>query len=551
MRVNVDSIQVELTDKDLLGAGGQGQVFAKGDIAYKIYTDPQYMLPLDKIKELQAVHHDKIVKPLAIIKGMKGDAIGYTMKCIKKAAALCQLYARPFRETHQIEQDSIQELVNTMVDIVQAAHRAKTLIVDLNEMNFMVKGQKYEELYAIDVDSWQTPHYPAQAIMPSVRDHHTKGFNEGSDWFSFAIVSFQLYIGIHPYRGKHPTLKGFEERMKANASVFRKDVRIPACCYPFDIIPKELRTWYENVFEKGIRTAPGVSGIIVVIPEFIIPAPVSNKAMSITQIDVFSENIIRVFQGGIPLFVAKGRCYYGGRTLLTQPEGFLTDGDRKYLVTLSNGKLKVISSDAKQSTEEINADGILQIGTRVLIKTNQQLSEVKVLEGYAVQVMLNDLGQVMPNATIHLGCIIQEMLGAKVLIASPTSGIVYQSVLKELSKYRIIKAKLEKNVLMVASELKGEYYKHIFKFNDIFDEYSVMEKKFDAIPSINFIVTEKGVVAHIDEEENLLLFPGKMGSTAIKNVDSEGALSLNDILYIDGGSVMFVRGKKSYRLQVK
>ena len=55
--------------------------------------------------------------------------------------------------------------------------------------------------------------------MDSVRDRHAAGWNEGTDWFSFALVSFQMFVGIHPYKGKHPALKTLDERMAQNVSV--------------------------------------------------------------------------------------------------------------------------------------------------------------------------------------------------------------------------------------------------------------------------------------------------------------------------------------------
>ena len=55
------------------------------------------------------------------------------------------------------------------------------------------KGQR-----EVFVDSYQTAHYPATAIMPSVRDWKVPlhDFSELSDWFSFAIVSFQVFLGF-------------------------------------------------------------------------------------------------------------------------------------------------------------------------------------------------------------------------------------------------------------------------------------------------------------------------------------------------------------------
>ena len=64
--------------------------------------------------------------------------------------------------------------------------------------------------------------------MMSIRDPLTpkNGFNKLTDWYSYAIVTFQMYIGIHPFKGIHPDYKpkDLELRMKDGASVFDKKV---------------------------------------------------------------------------------------------------------------------------------------------------------------------------------------------------------------------------------------------------------------------------------------------------------------------------------------
>ncbi len=107
------------------------------------------------------------------------------------------------------------------------AHQQGAILVDANELNWLMNRTTEPEPRIVDVDSWQLgTKWPARVIMPSIRDWHTHGFNEESDWFSYAIVTFQVFSGIHPYRGRHDGYSNneIERRMKDNVSVFNKDV---------------------------------------------------------------------------------------------------------------------------------------------------------------------------------------------------------------------------------------------------------------------------------------------------------------------------------------
>jgi serine/threonine protein kinase len=132
-------------------------------------------------------------------------------------------------------------------------------------MNFLVDKSTFSNIYFIDVDSYQTKSYPAQAIMDSIRDRHAKQFDINTDWFSFGILTFQMFMGIHPYKGKHDTYKTLDERMINNVSVLNKKVSIPSIIEdPKQIIPSNYLDWYSSVFEKGNRIPFPLDTIAVV-----------------------------------------------------------------------------------------------------------------------------------------------------------------------------------------------------------------------------------------------------------------------------------------------
>src|SRR5262249_8003677 len=156
---------------------------------------------------------------------------------IQDAQSLCQLFTRAFRERQGVTPDQVIALVQQFQRRVQYVHTQGMLIVDVNEMNFLLDRDLREILF-IDVDSYQTPGFPATALMESVRDRHSSRFSQNTDWFSWGIVTFQMFVGIHPYKGKHKTLTDLDARMRANVSVFQSEVAIPKVCYPFAAIPQ-------------------------------------------------------------------------------------------------------------------------------------------------------------------------------------------------------------------------------------------------------------------------------------------------------------------------
>src|SRR4030042_7024396 len=139
----------------------------------------------------------------------------------------------------------IIHLVENIKKLIYFVHDKNCLIVDGNELNYLVNND-FITPYMIDVNSWQTPSYNATAIMPSIRDWSTTTFSELTDWFSFAIISFQLFIGVHPFKGTHKKYRrnDFVNRVKDSVSVFNSQVSLPPSARDFNLIPGSYKDWY-------------------------------------------------------------------------------------------------------------------------------------------------------------------------------------------------------------------------------------------------------------------------------------------------------------------
>ena len=243
-----------LAKSEYLASGGEGDIYCKGNSIFKIYIDPNKMIPEGKINELSVLSFNNIIKPEDILLNDKNIQIGYTMQYVKDTYALCQLFPKSFRDRNSVSNQTVLNLVRRLQETIQHIHSHKILVVDVNELNFLI-AKDFTEIYAIDVDSWQTPHFKATAIMDNIRDRQVKNnnFTENSDWFSFGILAFNMFVGIHPYKGTSKLYKTMDERMDHNISVLNKDVSVPKIFANFDIIPEVYKNWFSAVFDGGKR----------------------------------------------------------------------------------------------------------------------------------------------------------------------------------------------------------------------------------------------------------------------------------------------------------
>lgn len=249
MELTCEGRPIRLREEDFLAEGGQARVYARDGVAYKVFTAPPP--PTAKLALLRRLAHPGIVTPGPVLEDPSGRIVGFTMPHLAGWSPLVRLFPRTYRERHGLDVDAIGALVLQLAGLVRHAHAHDARIVDLNELNVLV-APDHGSLALIDVDSWQLPGHPASAIAPSVRDHRTAGFDTRSDWYAFAVVSFQLFAGIHPYRGRHPGNPDLEQRVKRCLSVFHPDTIVP----PMAELRVPWRAWYEAVFARGHRQPP-------------------------------------------------------------------------------------------------------------------------------------------------------------------------------------------------------------------------------------------------------------------------------------------------------
>ena len=248
--------QVNLTDKEFLASGGQGSCYLHNGLVFKVYFTTLDSIYVSKLQELMILDHPSILRPLDLLYDTNNQAIGFTLTYADNTVGLPLLFTTSFITRNNISLLDTQQLVSDMADTMRFVHSKGILDVDNNEFNQLIDKNGYRKSYFIDTDGYATKNHPATVIMPSIRDYTTQSFNELTSWYAHGVLSFQLFTGIHPYKGKHPVLKTIDERCKHHVSVFNKDVGTPPSVRDFSNIPANYLTWYQDMFERGLRTPP-------------------------------------------------------------------------------------------------------------------------------------------------------------------------------------------------------------------------------------------------------------------------------------------------------
>ena len=551
-----------LGNQDFLSSGGEGSVYAKAGLAYKIYADPSKMIPLKKIDELAVLNHPNIIRPLDVICNDKNKPIGYTMQYINDTFALCQLFTKSFRDREGLTTEQCFALVKRMQQGVQHVHDNKILLVDCNEMNFLV-NKKFDEVYFIDVDSYQTPNFPATALMESVRDRHMKPgkFSQETDWFSWAIVTFQLFVGIHPYKGSHKSLKTLDDRMKKNISVFNSGVSCPKVVLPFDVIPKAYRDWYEAVFEKGLRSCPPDSAVEVINVVTKITKIMGTNKFDIEELEDFSNfgsiiNVIYHF-GTRVVQTTEGVAIGKKKHLGVNPKtkiGFTNQFNHVISAFANNGKIILANlSTGSRVTGDINGQSVMSYDGRLYIVSEGSVYEVNFVETPSnTLAALNLVANIMPKSSqVFDGVIVQNMLNAYYVSVFPTTGKHCQIRISEIEKHRIIEAKYDRQVLMIIGvDNDGKYNRFVIRFDDKFSSYDIRREDDIAPSGLNFVVLDTLNVAHINEMENLVIFRNKKGDDKALLIE-DPAIGSHMRLYRWDSQAVFSSGGKLYRIKMK
>jgi hypothetical protein len=547
--------KVTLTDKNYLGSGGEANIYVKDRTAYKIYHDANKMIPVGKIKELSQISSKNVLKPKNIIRDKNNDPVGYTMRYLKTNHPLCKLFTKAFKQKHNVSNNDIIELIKEMQKTIVQIHNDGCLIVDLNELNLLVSA-KFETPYFIDVDSYQTASYKATAIMDSVRDRLVKNnqFTQLSDWYSFAILAFQLYIGIHPYKGRHPDYKANEwgKRMDEGVSVFDKDVTVPRVCNDFSVIPSKHMEWFRALFVRNERMAPPmVDGVVTVIP---MPATYIHDTADFeaTLAHELNERIISVFDFmGVKYIVGANNVYKEKACLPSDIDGckveFCECSDMTPIVCKLKDELLIFEDIAKKEIGRLSANQMMYRDGSIystygghLRETNFEKIGTKIFPKTRVTANVSEL-----TTKVFDGVIFQDLLGKCYVTLPYEKGKCLTLPVKELNGYRLLEARSEKNICGIMAEKRGVYYRFVMVFDKSFTSYTMTRADDVTYAPINLTVLPNGVCIMVADSDAQVFIGSKL------RVVSDPPFDSSTRLFNSSGTVFFVEDKKIYSVKMK
>lgn len=554
---NQSGQEINLTDRDYITEGGEGKIYGKDKFIYKLYSNPKKIIPTSKINELQLLNKSNILFPQSLILDKNKQPVGIVMLWIKNSVPICKLFTNDYRKRFNIKPQTILDLVNNMVNDIHYIHTKNCLIVDGNEMNYLVDSSTYNIPYFIDVDSYQTKSFPATAITPSIQDFHSKNFSELTDWFSFAIIAFQLFIGIHPYKGNHPKYKKFEleKRMKDNVSVFNSSISLPASVRDFSYIPDNYRIWFETLFEKGKRELPPtiIGRIKISIATKIIK---SSNSFDLTIILETDSDIIKYYSG---VSLDNNYAYYNKLKIPCNNETdiiFDKLTNNPIFVNIVNNKLEI--KDNKQNIIPCNIQAINKviINNMLFVFNGTSIIEVDIDEINNKQIVLvKAKWEVLPNSTkLFDGIIYQDILGV------PYFMIPYKNVqgktccfigeIKELKKYRIIEVKHDLGIIIVIGYKNNKYSRFIIKFDKYYSQYNCSEEHNINYYIPNFVTLDNGIVVSINQDESVEIFSSRLDKNDIKIIN-DNMISSDMKLCKKGVNVYVRKDNKLYSLTMK
>ena len=553
---------ISLTDRNYVTAGGEGEVYNVKGTIYKIYHKPIDGKKEQKLKYLSILKKDNIIAPKDIVYSVSGEPIGYTMKYIDNSSSLALLFTSTFKKRNGITDKNIENIFMKMSETIGYIHSNDILIVDGNELNYLISNSDWETPYFIDVDSYQTKDFPATVIMPSIRDFCSPVFNKNTDWYSFGVLMFQLYTGIHPYKGTHPKynitvdssgneskIDNVGERCKNKISVYNKDVKYPPFV-KFDNIPSSLNDWFIAMFERGERLPP--PNVIINLA----PKPQVTKiygvGLSETLIKEYDSKIQRVlFVNGQLLIITENNYHFGMLQVVKNykrevPIIFDNNGNAEvYHVSKEGTEIFVYHN---KQEERITVPELLKvslINNRLFALAGDQLIEYEINSYTKKFSPRSSWGVMTSSSTFFSGCMYCNSYG-KALFYLPeikdNNKVLHIVQIEELKDHKIMDAYYEAGTLISISKFNSNYVKTVIKLDDFFVKYSYIQNACD-LQEINATVLSNGMSIILDSDN--------LEMSAKYKVDRKIVSVVTDMIFTHrGNEVLGYKDKELYSLSL-
>lgn len=509
---------VHLHQDQYIGSGGQADVYVLGDQAIKLFHDMGAVPPPAKVDALQQIGDARILVPHGWARDKaQTQTIGYTMAYAHDSDPIVKYFSPGHQQRRGVQQSHLIAWTNQVRADLERIHGAGCLAVDLNEMNLLI-GSDLQTLYWIDTDSFQAGGYGPTAISDAILDPLVNNghFSVESDWFAAAVILFQLWIGIHPYKGGHPqyAANAWRARMRDGQSALAKGVSLPPACRELDTLPTDLRQWFDQVFTHAQRVPP--PGLQTLAPSVVVARKTvtrdSEQQFERVERHRFSSDIRHVHDLNGDLVVqTNAGVYLNGRCVVAKghdqadcwldraPDGTLT------LFVLRDGRLRITTLDGALVDDRAADAADWQRGLVVL--SAGQLSRVRLAKTRAgIQALYVPLAKVM-RASAHMmpGAVYHQPLGKPWVTLFLGGERVIARPLPELAGWRVIAGRAAGTKLAIHAEKGGCYRRFLCQFEGTAHQPCVRQTDAPFSP-VNLAVTQDGVCAYLNPAGQFELF---------------------------------------------
>lgn len=476
--------------RDYLATGGEAVLYGHSprNLVIKVYHDPKRCITEEKFNELSPMSASPmIIAPRAFVT-QNTKRIGYAMHWAKDTMQWVVAISNDFWTNNNVTPEIATSLVGLAFKGVEAVHSYNAIIGDTNEFNILVSSD-LQKIYWIDVDSYGTKSYKVSALAPGIQDYSSSECTELTDWYGLAIISFMMYTGAHPFKGRHPDFgpRDMVERMKKNVSMLDKRATLPPNIRDFGIIPREYMDWYEKLFQDGARIAP--PGIVSMTgPTAAASAPIKVISQQL-QMDILE-------QYNNPI---KQHWFYNGRQLVfnAQDPYVLNEAGKKLYVKYSKGLVSFLNLT-------LAAKGIILSGNTLYVVQEKVITKVDVTTlGQKDIASVSSSWDIMPNSSIVFDGVVYQDILNNPYVVFPEEGAMHNVKIPELLGYKIASMKRIGRVLIVIGYKNNRYDRHIICFNEKFTSYLYTLTKDVDTTDINFTVKINSVFVILNDEDVL------------------------------------------------
>ncbi len=289
------SKKITIDEKKELSRGGEGRIIEIGHgLVAKLYLQGIEPITDQKFNSLNAINAKEFIKPKALLISHQAskDIIGFIMDMVPSDFfPLHSAFNSNYCQRNNLTESWKLSVSQKLITCLNYIHSLNIVIGDFSGFNIL--AHKNGDIAFIDVDSYETPgNKHSGRLLHDIRDfYHNGEISKNADYFSLAVVIFNLITTVHPYKGIHQKYKDIQDRMIYKLSILKNDpnLKIPKCYEP--ITDQNLLNQFERIFNEGERFLLNLNPTTKIITKIKTHKPTSITKGELVMKEIFKGNI--------------------------------------------------------------------------------------------------------------------------------------------------------------------------------------------------------------------------------------------------------------------